>query len=274
MKVKVGLALSGGGARGFAHIGVIKSLEKHGIPIYAISGVSAGALFGGVYASGASTKEIEDICYSTTYRKVMSIVLDFSRRSGGLIKGVKIDNFLSSILRKKRIENFPIKFLCTATDLISGKVIYFKKGPASLAIRASGSIPGIFKPVEYDGKHLVDGGVLEPISLSKLKEFGTNVNIGVDLTVKLPFPKKMKEGKKLNIKDSLYSSYLLMQKKSVKFEFKKNRDFIRIRPNVDWIRMLEFWSPETAKKGVKEGERVMNKNIPKLKEMIENYQKK
>lgn len=65
-----------------------------------------------------------------------------------------------------------------------------------------------------------------------------------------------------------------MQKKSVKFEFKKNRDFIRIRPNVDWIRMLEFWSPETAKKGVKEGERVMNKNIPKLKEMIENYQKK
>jgi len=191
-----------------------------------------------------------------------------------MIKGVKIDIFLNSILRKKRIENFPIKFLCTATDLISGKVIYFKKGPASLVLRASGAIPGIFKPIEYNGMYLVDGGVLEPISLKKLKEFRTNVNIGVDLTVKLPLPKKVKEGKRLNIKDSLYSSYLLMQKKFVKFEFKENKDFLRIRPNVDWIRMLEFWSPETAKRGVKEGERVMDKNISKVKEMIEIIEKK
>jgi len=83
MKVKVGLALSGGGARGFAHIGVIKSLEKHDIPIDAISGVSAGALFGGIYASGTSIKEIEEICYSTTYKKNYANCFRFFKKIWG-----------------------------------------------------------------------------------------------------------------------------------------------------------------------------------------------
>ncbi|MHA1972639.1 MAG: patatin-like phospholipase family protein [Candidatus Hodarchaeales archaeon] len=275
-KPKIGLALSSGGARGFAHVGVIKSLVKHNIPIDIITGVSAGALFGGIYASGATVEEIEEVCYSTTnYKEILPIVWDFSRKtSGGFIIGKKVDKFLNSLLKEKNIENFPIKFICTATDLISGRAVYFDKGSASIAIRASGAIPGIFKPIEYNGKYLVDGGVVEPISLECVKKLGGNVNIGVDISRSPNIPEKVRNGKKLNIKDSLYSSFALMQKRFTDIEFKENKDFLRIRPKVDWIKSLEFYSSKTARKGIKEGERIMDKNILKVKEMIKNYQKK
>jgi len=275
MKVKVGLALSSGGARGFAHVGVIKSLVKHNIPIDIISGVSAGALFGGIYASGATMEEIEKVCYSTKYKDILPIIWDFSRKvSGGLVVGKKIDKFLNSLLMEEKIENFPIKFTCTATDLISGKAVYFDNGPASIAIRASGAIPAIFKPIEYGGKYLVDGGVVEPMSLERVKKFGGNVNIGVDISRSTNILEKLANGKKLNIKDSVYSSFVLMQKRFTDIEFKENKNFLRIRPKVDWIKSLKFGSEETARKGIKEGERIMDKNIPKVKEMIKNCQKK
>ena len=275
MKVKVGLALSSGGAKGFAHVGVFKSLEKHDIPIHAISGVSAGSLFGGIYASGSTIEEIEEISYSTNYREVMPLFWDFSRKiPGGLIIGAKIDNFLNSLLKKKRIENFPIKFSCTATNLLSGKSVYFNSGSASLAIRSSSAIPGLFKPVEYNGKYMVDGAVIEPISFNQVKKLGGNVNIAVDLSISPNIQRKFNRGEKITIKDSLYSSYLLMQKRFVNLKFKENKDFLRVRPYVEEIKFLDFGSVETAKKGIKEGEKAMNKKIPELKKMIEIIEKK
>ena len=275
MKVKIGLALSSGGAKGFAHIGVIKSLEKNDIPIHVISGVSAGSLFGGIYASRSSIEEIEEVSYSTGYKEVAQMFWDFSRKiPGGLIVGAKIDNFLNSLLKNKRIENFPIKFSCMATDLLSGRSVHFIKGPASLAIRSSCAIPGIFKPIEYNRKFLVDGGVNEPISFNQVKKLGGNVNIAVDLTPSLSINQKIKENKKFGIKDSLYSSYLLMQKRFIDIKFKENKDFLRIKPQVNEIKFLDFGSPKAAKRGITEGEKVMDKNIPKLKKMIEIMEKK
>jgi len=273
MKPKIGLALSGGGAKGFAHIGVIKSLEKHNIPIHVISGVSAGGLIGGMYASGMTIKEIEDICLSSGYKDILKLIFDPSKGSGGVITGKKIDKFIKLHVKKEKIEDFPIKFVCVAVDLITGKPFYFKNGEISIAVRASGAVPGVFKPVLYKGMYLVDGGVLEPIALDVVKKLGGEVNIGIDLSCYPDVKSKIKNGN-ISMKDTIYSSFIMMHKKLSDIAFEENRDFLRINPNVSNVWTFMFGAKKIVENTIKEGENVMDKNIPKVREMIESYQKK
>ncbi|MBD3155274.1 MAG: hypothetical protein GF368_01300 [Candidatus Aenigmarchaeota archaeon] len=273
MKPKIGLALGGGGAKGFAHIGVIKSLEKNEIPIDAISGVSAGSLVGGMYASGTPIGELENICYSSGYRDIIKLILDPIKGKGGVIAGRKIANFIRSHMKKIKIEDFPIKFGCAAVDLISGKLFYFKRGNIIDAVMASSAVPGIFTPIKYEGKYLVDGGVLEPISLNLVKELGGEVNIGIDLASYPGFSSKIKKEDKISIKDTVKYSYKIISKGLTDFSFRENPDILRIKPDVSKVGIFMFGSKKIAKKTVEEGERAMDKNIPKVKEMIENYRK-
>ncbi|MBL7169414.1 MAG: patatin-like phospholipase family protein [Candidatus Aenigmarchaeota archaeon] len=273
METKVGLALSGGGAKGFAHVGVIKSLEKHGIPIHVISGVSAGALVGGMYASGMVIEEIEEVCLSSGYKEILKLIFDPSKGSGGVITGKKIDKFIKSHVKKEKIEDFQIKFVCVAADLVTGKSFYFKKGDVSIAIRASGAVPGVFKPVLYKGMYLVDGGIIEPIALNVVKELGGEINIGIDLSGYPDMKSKIKNGR-ISMKDTVYSSFIMMHKKLSDVVFEENKDFLRINPNVNKISAFMFGSKKVVRDTIKEGERIMDKNIPKLKDMIKNYQKK
>jgi len=272
MRPKVGLILSGGGARGLAHIGVIKVLESKNIPIDIITGTSAGALFGGIYASGTSIDDLEKVCFSTGYRQIVGLILDLDKNSGGLIKGKKITDLISSHISKKKIENFPIKFGCVAANLLTGEKIFFTKGDALRAIRASISYPGVFSPVKYKNMYLIDGGVVEPIPIEFAKKLGADVIVGVDVTTDIKINDKIKKGK-FSLIDSLRTSVSIMQNELVERSFEKNHA-IKIKPELGNMSIFNFGSSRLMINAIKEGERATKEKMSEIREVIENYQKK
>ncbi len=177
---KVGLALGSGGAKGLAHIGVIKTLEKHGIPIDAIVGSSIGAMVGGFYAAGLTSKELEEIAVSTDWRRILTVLSDPGLKNG-LIAGDKTKAFIEGYVRGKRIEECRIPFAAVATDLASGEIVVLRSGSLALAIRASISIPLAYSPVEVEGKILADGGLASPVPASVARDAGLDVVIAVNL---------------------------------------------------------------------------------------------
>ena len=162
------LALGGGGARGFAHIGVIEELEKAGFNIRAIAGTSIGALVGGMYAAGAM-KKFSDFALGLTIKEMRSLV-DLTLSPKGFLKGEKIFETLSKeVTSDCNIEDLSVPFMSVATDLISGETVLLRKGSLFEAIRASISIPNLFIPVVKDKMELVDGGVTCPLPVQYTK---------------------------------------------------------------------------------------------------------
>lgn len=177
---KIGLALGSGGARGLAHIGVIKVLEENNIPIDFIAGSSIGAMIGGFYAAGLNIKEIEEIASSTDWRKVFSTLFEPSFKKG-LIGGEKVKTFIENYINGKSFEECKMPFAAVATDLKTGEVAVLKKGEMALAMRASISIPLIFRPVEIGGRTLADGGLSAPIPVEIVRNMGADIVIAVNL---------------------------------------------------------------------------------------------
>jgi len=177
---KIGLALGSGGARGLAHIGVIKILEKNGIPIDFIAGSSIGAMIGGFYAAGMTIEEIEEIASSTDWRKVFSTLFEPSFKKG-LIGGEKVKTFIENYINGKSFEECKMPFAAVATDLKTGEVAVLKKGEMALAMRASISIPLIFRPVEIGGRTLADGGLSAPVPVEIVRNMGADIVIAVNL---------------------------------------------------------------------------------------------
>lgn len=177
---KVGLALGSGGAKGLAHIGVIKTLEKHNIPIHFIAGSSIGAMVGGFYASGLTSKEIEEIALSTDWRRILSVLSDPGLKNG-LITGDKTRAFIEHYVNGKKIEDCQIPFAAIATDLASGEMVVLRSGNMASAIRASISIPLAYAPVEVEGRILADGGLAAPVPVSVTKAAGMDVVVAVNL---------------------------------------------------------------------------------------------
>ncbi len=163
---EISLVLSGGGARGIAHIGVIKHLEKKGYKIKHIGGTSMGAIVGGVYAQG-KIKELEEYFLKLDAKKMIQL-LDFSVGSPGLIKAEKILKELKKFLPVDLIEEVPLPFYCVATDLNARKEVVWKKGDMLTAIHSSFAIPFIFTPVMIEDKILVDGGVMNNIPINHI----------------------------------------------------------------------------------------------------------
>lgn len=178
--LKIGLALGSGGARGLAHIGVIKVLEENNIPINFIAGSSIGSLIGGLYAAGLTIKEIEKIALETNWRQIFSVLFDPYFKQG-LISGKKLEKIIKNYLQEKNFEDCKITFSAVATDLKTGEIVIFNKGKISSAIRASMSIPLIFKPVEINGRFLADGGLSSPIPVEVVKSMGADIVIAVNL---------------------------------------------------------------------------------------------
>lgn len=178
---KVGLALGGGGARGFCHIGVLEVLQENNIPVDVITGCSMGALVGGLAAAGVEVVGMRQMAESIGPRKVFDIDINiFNAFKSGLAKGNKAIKMYKGLGGDKLIEECKIPFAAIATDLASGKLHVFKSGPMDGAVRASMSIPGVFQPVRIDGKVLVDGGVLKRLPISEAKDLGADVVIAVD----------------------------------------------------------------------------------------------
>ncbi len=178
---KVGFALGAGAARGFAHIGVLKSLDQAGIKADVIAGTSAGSLVGVFYAAGFTPWQIEDVAL-----KVRDIdVADMSAASKrGMFAGEALQKLVNSYVKNVPIESFKIPFGAVATDLRNGDMVLMRNGDAGQAVRASCSIPGVFVPASIGGKELVDGGLTSPLPVQAARQMGADFVIGVDVGAK------------------------------------------------------------------------------------------
>lgn len=179
MEARVGLALGSGGARGAAHVGVLKVLERAGVRISAIAGSSIGAMVGGAYAAGVPLSRIEEEWLTTSRAKLLRSFLPTFPRAG-LSSGAGLRRYLREILGDVRIEELPIPFAAVATDLDTGQAVVLRSGPLVEAIRASTAIPGVFQPVRWEGRLLVDGGMVEPLPVRVCRELGADLVIAVD----------------------------------------------------------------------------------------------
>ena len=177
-KLRIGLALGSGAARGWAHIGVIRELQRNNIVPDIVCGTSIGALVGVAMASG-ELSALEDWVRSLKWQKVISY-FDFTM-NGGLIKGEKLFEFFRENVRDRAIEDLDMPFGAIATDLANGREIWLREGSMFEAVRASISLPGLFTPVERDDVLLVDGGLVNPIPVSMCRALGADVVIAVDL---------------------------------------------------------------------------------------------
>lgn len=175
---KIGLALSGGAARGFAHLGVLKVLAEHEIPIDFIAGTSAGSIAGAAFAAGLSVEEI------VAFGKKMSWfrMTGFSYSPKGLLSTAPLGTFIEQHFPVKNFEDLTIPFAAVACDLETGDEVVLKEtGDLALAIRASCTVPGVFAPVQYEGKWLIDGGVTSLVPTEAVRDLGAEIVIAVDV---------------------------------------------------------------------------------------------
>ena len=253
---KVGLALGSGGARGFAHLGVIKVLRDEGIPIDLISGSSMGALVASFYGAGLDVDRLYKL--SRVFKR--KYYLDFTVPKMGFIAGKKVKELIRIFTHGKMIEELDIPIGIVATDLVSGEKVVFKTGPIAEAVRASIAIPGIFVPEKVNGRLFVDGGVVDRIPVSVAKEMGADIVIAVDVS-------NVKVNSDItSIFDVIMQSIDIMQ-----MELVANREVasdIMIRPRVEMYNSRAFTNIEEI---IAMGEEEAKKHIDKIKLCIEHW---
>ncbi len=174
---KVGLALGGGAARGLSHIGVLKVLEEEGIEVHCVAGTSAGSLIGSLYCAGLSWRDIKSTAKDIDWGDLVAPTWP----TLGLAKSDRLEKTLGKILRNKSFADLLIPFRAVATDITTAEEVVLSTGPVAPAVRASCSIPGIFEPTEWEGRLLVDGGLLNDVPTDVVKDMGATVVIGVNL---------------------------------------------------------------------------------------------
>lgn len=290
--MKVGIALGGGGAKGFAHIGVLKALGQAGIEFDIVAGTSIGALVGAVYASG-KLSELERI--SRRYGvKDLPFLLGPTWPRKGLFSGNYIERLLNDIVHVKNIEDLGKPFAALAVDLNKAEIVTFTRGNLYRAVHASMSIPGLFKPVVDGGKILVDGGVLEPVPVNALRRLGADVVVAVDLLSNLsPISRgakkksmfadyirslaekfymedligaKDREGEiDMSLVDIIQRSSIVAQRRLTEYSFRDNPPDIVITPPLSDIRVLDFHRGELI---VETGRQAAERVIPELRDIL------
>lgn len=254
---KIGLALGSGGARGYAHIGVLKVLEKHQIPIDFIAGTSIGSMVGALYANGINI----DLLGKLASHMKRKNVIDLTVPKRGLIRGNLIKEMVRLLTHGKRIEELSIPTAIVATDLLTGEKVVFREGSIDDAVRASISIPGIFEPVQLDGMLLVDGAVIDRIPISVVREMGADFVIASDVG-----PLELNKDVR-SIFDIITQTLDIMERERDKY--KGIQPDILIRPNVGTHGITQF---ERVDWLVQQGEACAEEMIPQLKQMIASWE--
>ncbi|MDD4661682.1 MAG: patatin-like phospholipase family protein [Candidatus Pacebacteria bacterium] len=254
---KIGLALGSGGAKGYAHLGVLKVLERNEVPIDYISGASAGAIVGALYSLYKNTEKVEEIL--TDFNKIKSLV-DISFK-GGVFKGKKIINFLDDIFLDKEIQDLDIPLCVVATDYRTGEEVRIKKGNVALAVRASMAIPFMFELVDYNKKELADGGLSSPVPINALKDMGADITIGVRIEDKMGQERK-------NIYAMAERSVAILQHNLSNWEL-KNCDVL-IDPYFEDYGILGFHKIFQGKvrETIEEGERAAESNMSEIRNIM------
>ena len=208
-KKTVSLVLGSGGARGLAHIGVIRVLEERGYEITSISGCSVGALIGGIYGAGKLGEYEEWVRKLTRFDMVN--LLDIAWVGGGLVKGDKVIKTMRKLVGERQIEDLPISFTAVACELQSGREVWLSEGPLFDAIRSSCSLPIFFTPFKHGDKRLVDGGVVNPVPMAPVFHDQTDLTIAVNLGGKPKKGNSSPEGKDFSATEVAYLVFDAMQ---------------------------------------------------------------
>jgi NTE family protein len=181
-KVKIGLALGGGAARGFAHIGVIKALEAHGIVPDIVVGTSAGSVVGALYAAGNNAVTLQKMAYDMDEAAISDWALPLFGSKSGVLKGEALQSYVNKAVKGRPIEKLKLPFGAVASDLKTGQPILFTRGNTGMAVRASSAVPGVFQPVTIGSRTYVDGGLVAPVPVRFAKEMGADFVIAVNIS--------------------------------------------------------------------------------------------
>lgn len=253
----IALALGGGAAKGFAHIGVIKALKANNIPVNIVTGTSAGAIVGSLYASGMSPDRLELEAEILGKADLVDLTLSTS----GFIKGEKLQNYINRKVGNRPIQRLPLKFAAVATDFTSGKAVAFNQGNTGLAVRASASIPNIFRPTAIGGRQYVDGGLSQPVPVTAARRQGANFVIAVDISAK---PAKLT--------DSGFFAYLdqslnIMSGPALNYELRQAN--VVIKPQVQQLGSIGGFDQKAQ--AIKLGEQAALAALPEIKKKLAAY---
>jgi NTE family protein len=256
-KPVIGLALGGGAARGFAHIGVIKALESQGIFPNLVVGTSAGSVIAALYASGYRGTELQKIALSLDEAAITDWALPFSGRFGGMIKGDALQAMVNRLVKNQAIENMSMPLGIVGTDLQTGNGVLFQRGDTGQAVRASCSIPGVFQPTIIQGREYVDGGLVSPVPVRYAKQMGADIVIAVNISTE---PSSQDSSGSLGI---LLHTTSIMGKSINTFELDLAQ--IVIQPELKGMRGTDFKSRNAA---ILAGEESAMKQMSQLKNLL------
>jgi NTE family protein len=257
---RIALVLGGGAARGFAHVGVIRVLEQEKIPLDMIIGTSVGSLIGAIYASDLNSFELEWTAFSLEKDHLLDFAVLSAFTAMGPVKGDRLEEFVRTKVAVANIENLKLPFAAVATDLNRGTRIVLDRGPIATAVHASSAIPGVFNPVEYQGRLLVDGGVVDNIPISVARERGADIVIAVDIS------ENVTNFNVTNMVDVMMQSVNIMFSENVGFR-KKDADVL-ISPAVGSVAMLDFTQ---KKRCMQAGIEAARKAVPEIRSRIEAW---
>jgi NTE family protein len=255
--VKVALALGGGAARGFAHIGVIKALESQGIYPDIIVGTSAGSVVGALYAAGNNGFALHKMALEMDESTISDWTIPWFSKSTGVIRGEGLQNYINKMVRDTPMEKLKKPFGVVATDLDNGMPILFQRGNTGIAVRASSSVPGVFQPVKIGARSYVDGGLVSPVPVRYAREMGADFVIAVNIS---SVPESQSASSSLDV---LLQTFTIMGQRLNFYELKE-ADVV-IQPNLIGIKGTDFGSRNTS---ILAGERAAAEMMPEIRKKI------
>lgn len=250
--VRLGLALGGGAARGFAHVGVIQVLEEAGLRPQYIAGTSAGSLVAALYASGKSPQALRQVAESMEEAQITDWMIPLLNR--GALRGEALAKYVNTQVDGKLLEHMPIPLGVVATDLRTGEAVTFRRGNTGQAVRASSAVPAVFQPVRIGEREFVDGGLVAPVPVQQVREMGANFVIGVDISSD---PQGNAAGDSFQI---LMQTFTIMGKSINHFEL-RDADLV-VRPALNDVGSADF---KARRRSIEAGRAAMLQALPKLK---------
>ncbi|WP_425495363.1 patatin-like phospholipase family protein [Pandoraea captiosa] len=258
--LKIGLALGGGAARGFAHVGVIKALEARGIHADIVVGTSAGSVVGAMYASGLNGFQLNRLASTMDEASISDWTMPF--RSRGMLRGEALQSYVNKVLKDRTIEQMPRQLGIVATDLQSGAPILFRRGNTGQAVRASSSVPGVFEPVHIGNRDYVDGGLVAPVPAEYARQMGADFVIAVDISAN---PTAQATQGQFDI---LMQTFTIMGQSIKQYELEKNADVV-IRPSLAKMAASDFQGRNRA---ILAGEEAVAKAWPDIQRKLAEAQ--
>ncbi|WP_394780386.1 patatin-like phospholipase family protein [Undibacterium sp.] len=259
--IRIGLALGGGAARGFAHIGVIKVLEAQGIVPDIVVGTSAGSLVGALYAAGNNGFVLQKMALDMDEATISDWSVPLFSKSSGVLKGDGLQNYVNKMVANAPIEKLKKPFGAVATDLNSGQPILFRRGNTGIAVRASSAVPGVFQPVRIGDRQYVDGGLVSPVPVRFAREMGADFVIAVNISSQ---PEGQTAGSSMDV---LMQTFTIMGQTMNNFEL-KNADIV-IKPELAGMKGSDFAGRNLA---ILAGEKAMTAALPELRQKIKAMQ--